>query len=243
VALRLAPEEPEAAPWRAERLTAIVPPSTPGPVTTAGLGAASRPSGPSIHSDPSTPTILAIDGRSSSGKTTLAARISDRVAGSVVVHTDDIAWRHSRFGWADLLVNGVLRPARQGGDVRFRPPRWTEHGRAGFISVPVGCPLLVVEGVGAGRREIAGLVDALYWVQSDQDEAHRRDLARVGTPGGPRTVADLDAWMSEEVPFCAADRAWERADRIVCGTPEIVVRATGIAYDPATDVVVGTSRP
>jgi hypothetical protein len=243
VALRLAPEEPEAAPWRAEPLAAIVPPRTPGPARTAGLGAASRPSRSSIHSDPSTPAILAIDGRSSSGKTTLAARISDLAAGSVVVHTDDIAWRHSRFGWADLLVDGVLRPARQGGGVRFRPPRWSEHGPEGFISVPAGCPLLVVEGVGVGRQETAGLVDALFWVQSDQDEAHRRSLARVGTPGGPPTVANLDAWMSEEVPFCAAERAWERADRIVCGTPEIVVGTTGIAYDPATDVLVGTSRP
>jgi hypothetical protein len=110
------------------------------------------------------------------------------------------------------------------------------------ISVPAGCPLLVVEGVGVGRREIAGLVDALYWVQSDQDEAHRRDLARVGTPGGPPMVANLEAWMSEEVPFCAAERTWERADRIVCGTPELVIGGAGIGYDPATDIVVGTNR-
>jgi hypothetical protein len=39
----------------------------------------------------------AVDGRSSSGKTTLAARVQAAVAGSAVVHTDDIAWWHSRF--------------------------------------------------------------------------------------------------------------------------------------------------
>lgn len=229
MALQLAPEEPEARPWRPERLAVIVESSRAGP-DAAGRRA-----------------ILAIDGRSSSGKTTLAARISDLVAGSVVVHTDDIAWRHSRFGWADLLVGGVLRPARQGGAVRFQPPRWAEYGREGFISVPAGCPLLIVEGVGAGRREAAGLFDALYWVQSDAGAALRRSLARVGTPGGPPSAADLYAWMSEEGPFCAAERAWEHANRIVCGTPEIVLGTPEvvfgvpeIVYDPVADVLVGT---
>jgi len=60
------------------------------------------------------PVVLAVDGRSSSGKTTLAARMRGTVAGSVVVHTDDIAWWHSRFGWADLLIDSILMPVCQG---------------------------------------------------------------------------------------------------------------------------------
>jgi hypothetical protein len=77
------------------------------------------------------PVVLAVDGRSSSGKTTLAARLRDAVTGSSVVHTDDIAWQHSRFGWADLLIDGILIPARGGHEVAFRPPRWEGHQRAG----------------------------------------------------------------------------------------------------------------
>ena len=42
--------------------------------------------------------MAAVDGRSSSGKSTLAARLQDAIAASAVVHTDDIAWWHSRFG-------------------------------------------------------------------------------------------------------------------------------------------------
>jgi uridine kinase len=59
--------------------------------------------GQSRESATDRPVVLAVDGRSPSGKTTLAARQADAVAGSVVVHTDDVAWQHSRFGWADLL--------------------------------------------------------------------------------------------------------------------------------------------
>lgn len=177
------------------------------------------------------PVVLAVDGRSSSGKTTLAARMRETVAGSVIVHTDDIAWRHSRFGWADLLIKGILMPVRQGQPVAFRPPRWAEHGREGSITVPAGYPLLIIEGVGAGRGETSDLIDALVWVQSDQRETERRSLARVGQPGGSLTVRQHREWMVEEVPFVAAQRTWERADLVVSGTPEI-------ACDPRTDIVV-----
>jgi hypothetical protein len=221
VALQLAPEEPEAKPWHAELLTVVV-------EGLARLGTGSH------QGDRS--RVLAVDGRSSSGKTTLAARIQAAVAGSAVVHTDDIAWRHSRFGWADLLIDGILMPVHRGEPVTFRPPSWAQHGRGGWIDVPASCPLLIVEGVGAGRHEATYLVDALIWVQSDEREAERRSLARVGQPGGSQTVRDLRGWMAEEEPFLAGQRPWERADLIVAGTPQI-------PFDPLTELVVAQPPP
>jgi hypothetical protein len=162
--------------------------------------------------------VLAIDGRSNSGKTTLAARIRDMVPGSAVVHTDDIAWEHSRFGWADLLIDGILIPVRHGQGVRYRPPRWDEHGREGSIEVPAGCPLLIIEGDGAGRREVAHLIDTLIWVQADEREAGRRAAERAADPPAAdlaNRAADGDpfdeaGWMAEEVPFNAAQRMGTR---------------------------------
>jgi hypothetical protein len=223
--LQLAPEEPEAAPWHAELLSTIA-----EGLTWRGPGGAAR----------DRPVVAAVDGRSNNGKTTLAERISRAVPGAVVVHTDDIAWEHSRFGWTDLLIEGILIPARQGQSVSFRPPRWAERGRQGSIAVPAGCPLLVIEGDGAGRREVAHLIDALVWVQSDEREAIRRGLARAVNPGAMDLAnapaggspPDEDGWMAEEIPFNTAQRTWERADIIICGTPEI-------PYDPVTEVVVG----
>ena len=222
--LQLAQEEPEAGPWRAELLTAVIEvfiSRGPGRVVSGR------------------PVVLAVDGRSNAGKTTLAGRIRELVPGSAVVHTDDIAWEHSRFGWSDLLADGILAPVRQGRAVSFRPPRWAEHGRPGSIDVPAACPLLVIEGDGAGRREVGHLIDALIWVQSDEREAARRGLARAAhanamdsanmpADGSP---SDDGGWMAEEIPFNTAQRTWERADLTVCGTPEI-------PYDPATEIVV-----
>jgi hypothetical protein len=228
--LQLAREEPEAGPWRAELLAAVV-----GALIWRGPGRVVS----------GRPVVLAVDGRSNAGKTTLAARICEAVPGSAVVHTDDIAWEHSRFGWSDLLADGILVPVRQGRAVSFRPPRWAEHGREGSIDVPAGCPLLVIEGDGAGRREVGQLLDALIWVQSDEREAARRSLARAAhadaidsanlpADGSP---SDAAAWMAEEIPFNTAQRTWERADLTVCGTPQI-------PYDAATEIVVaGNRRP
>ena len=126
----------------------------------------------------------------------------------------------------------------QGGAVSYRPPRWIEHGRDGSLDVPAGCPLLVIEGDGAGHREVTHLIDALIWVQADEPEAERRrvfrerspdalDMANKAASGMP---VDNAGWMAEEIPFNADQRAWERADTIVCGTPEI-------PYDPSTEVV------
>jgi hypothetical protein len=224
MALQLAPEEPEAGPWRVELLSTLV-------------NVATRQGTDRSSSD--RPAVLAIDGRSNNGKTTLANRISELVPGSVVIHTDDIAWEHSRFGWADLLTNGILTPVHRGQAVSYRPPRWDEHGREGSIQVPAGCPLLIIEGDGAGRREVAHLIDTVIWVQADEMEAGRRAADRAANPPAAdlanRAVDeapfDEDGWMAEERPFNTAQRTWERADIIVCGTPQI-------PHDPATEIVI-----
>jgi hypothetical protein len=219
MSLCLLAEEPAAGPWHAERLTVVA-------VDLMRLG--------HDRGADHRPVVLAIDGRSSGGKTTLAGRLQEVVAGSVIVHTDDIAWWYSRFDWADLLINAVLIPARSSRPVSYRPPPWDERKRPGAIEVPAGCALLIIEGVGAARRECAHLIDATIWVQSDERETECRNLARVGQPDGLPTEQDHREWMAEEIPFQAGQRPWERADLIICGTPRI-------PCDPATELVIASS--
>jgi hypothetical protein len=97
----------------------------------------------------------------------------------------------------------------------------------------------------AGHRGRRHLIDALIWVQSDEREARRRALARAGytdpldranrAADGSPTI-DEDGWMAEEIPFNTAQRTWERADLLVCGTPQI-------PSDPATEIVVAQPQP
>ncbi len=179
------------------------------------------------------PPVLAVDGRSGGGKSSFADRFAAAVPGTAVVHTDDVAWWESYFGWEQLMASGVLEPARRGEPVRFRPPAWEARGREGAIEVPRGTRLVVVEGDGASRRALTHLLDGAVWVQSDVADARRRGIER---DGGTRDAAEFwDSWESEEVPFFEADRPWERADLVVCGTPYLA----GVEYDPATEMLVG----
>jgi hypothetical protein len=166
------------------------------------------------------PALVLVDGRSGSGKSTFAGRAA-RLLGGSLVSTDDIAWHHAVIAWADLLVEGVIEPWRRGEEVRFRPPAWEARGREGAVAARAGAPL-VVEGVAAGRAALAAWADLVVWVQSDRTLARERGLARdvVVADRTPEEAAAIwDGWMTEEDPFLAADRPWERAPLWVLGTP------------------------
>lgn len=167
------------------------------------------------------PTVLGVDGRTASGKTTLAGRLAALVPHSVVVHTDDVAWHHSFFDWTDLLREGVLLPARGLAEVAYRPPGWVAKGREGAVRVPAGTRVIVVEGVGATRRELTDLLDAGVWVQTDAASRDEREAARIAAG---TTDADLSReWLAAEETFLAGQRPWERVDVVVVGDPRSAV--------------------
>ncbi|MBO0702665.1 MAG: hypothetical protein J2P38_07020 [Candidatus Dormibacteraeota bacterium] len=195
--MRLHPEEPEAGPWRVAQLVDVFE-QTLGIQRRSGIA------------------VVGIDGRSSGGKTSLATRAAALLPNSSVVHTDDIAWHHSAFGWTQLLVAGVLEPFRAEGRVSYRPPAWDERRRSGSVEVPAGTRLLLLEGVGASRRELRGWLAGALWVQTDLDEALARDRVRVAA--GEIGPEDYDAWMAEETEFIADQRPWEHANLIIAGS-------------------------
>ena len=160
--MKLDPVEPLAGPWRVTPICQLV----------ALLFDADRARG--------RPWVLAVDGRSGSGKSTVAALIHRFVAGSAIVHTDDVAWHHSFFGWSDLLVEGILKPLRNRRAVSYRPPGWDKRDRPGAIKLAAGLDLVIVEGVGASRTDTMPWIDRALWVQSDLEEAERRGIARDG---------------------------------------------------------------
>lgn len=195
-------EEPAFGPWRVVRLARFV------DLVHETVGA---PSGRA--------PVLAIDGLSASGKTTLARRLQQAIPGAATVHTDDVAWCQSCFDWVALLTEGVLDPLRLGRSVAYRPPAWEQRDRPGAITVPEAARLVMVEGVGAGRRELADHVDGIVWVHADRDATRRRDAARIAV--GEGSADTYAAWMREEVPFLAEQRPWERAFAVVAGSPRL----------------------
>lgn len=184
------------------------------------------------------PFILAVDGRSAGGKSTLAAQIIALTPDAALLHADDLAWHEPYFEWGHLLAE-VLHQARSGAAIELRPPAWERMGRAGTVAFPAGLSLLVIEGVGASQAEASHLIDAAIWVQSDFGEAERRGIERDVEQGvnGDRaaSVAFWHEWMGHELAFLERDRPWDRAAAVVLGTPGEAV--------PAGVVVVGDFDP
>ena len=166
------------------------------------------------------PGIIAVDGRSGSGKTTVTSRLTSVVPDAQVLHIDDLDWNEPLFGWDHLLVS-ALGELRRNGSLDFTPPAWPRHGREGSIAVAAGAPFVVVEGTGAGMRAVADLIDVCIWVQTDDDAAEERGIRRdteEGTNGdAEESVRFWHWWMAGERAFFAADRPWERAHLIVSG--------------------------
>lgn len=179
------------------------------------------------------PVLLAIDGRSGSGKSTVTRQLVTAAADIEVVHIDHVAWNHSFFDWAPLLVAGILQPLRAGDRVDYRPPGWETHGRPGSIKLSAHPSLVIIEGVGVGRASLASWFDGLMWVSADREQARERGIARdMAQDGGTRDTASFWAeFLAEEDPFLAREKPWRHASVIVDGTP---------AREPGPDSLVVT---
>ena len=218
--VELGPGEPVAGPWRVESMTDFA---------RAVARVAGTPTG--------RPRIIAVDGRGGGGKTALAERLRQRLLPAAVVHSDDVAWAHSRFGWDDLMIAGVLEPLHAGRPVHYRPSGWDRDNREGHIDLDPGASTVIIDGVGVSRQGLAPLIDVAIWVQSDFVEAKRRGIAR-DIAELHRDVDDAERlwseWEAEEVPFLRDDQPWQRAHFIV-GT------ASSLSHDPQTEVAVAPS--
>lgn len=174
------------------------------------------------------PRFVAIDGRGGAGKTTLATRLQARTPGTAIVHTDDLAWNHSIFDWADVMIRHVISPLASGEPVSYRPPGWVRERRPGAVEVPSDARLVLIEGTGAVRHELSPYLDGSLWVRTPPSEAVRRLVAR---DGAEKTERDLATWAPEEDRFFRRHLPWLRADVIVDGAPTL-------PHDPEVETVV-----
>lgn len=161
------------------------------------------------------PVVIAIDGRSASGKSTFASRLT-RALECQCVHTDDIAWNHSFFDWWSLLIHHILEPFKAGQAVLWTPDAWHEHKRGGAISVQPA-PILIVEGVSSTRRELSKWIDLAIWIETDPQKAETRGLERDGPDGHDFWFE----WQRSEQPFFVDDQPWTRATLTVDGAPTV----------------------
>jgi uridine kinase len=151
--------------------------------------------------------VVAIDGRSGSGKTSLAAALRDQLQ-APVVSLEDLygGWDGLERG-IDLLVAAVLEPLAAGDAVRVPRYDWVA-GEWAAPSVMQPPSVLIVEGVGAGAGRAAAFESLLVWLEVPAPVRKRRALGRDGETFAPY----WDQWAAQEDLMLARERTPDRAD-------------------------------
>ncbi|MFE3109847.1 uridine kinase [Kitasatospora indigofera] len=165
--------------------------------------------------------LIGVDGHAGSGKTTFAGRLAAALGGAPVVHLDDLATHAEPFGWTERLRAEVLEPLAAGREARHRVYDWTSRRFEGTRTVPAA-PVVLVEGVGAGRRAVRPWLSGLVWMELDAPAARRRGELR----DGPELAGFWAGWARAEQEHFAADPSRPYADSRVDGVTGRIASGT-----------------
>jgi hypothetical protein len=162
--------------------------------------------------------IVLIDGRSNSGKSTLAAEIQniifkDGESAPRVIHMDDLylGWNGLQAG-VDYLQRFILKPLSDSYIAQWREFDWANPGEPGYEARMgewrefMGGTPLIVEGCGALNQLSAPLADVRVWLEVDQETRHQRWLAREGSN------EHWAEWAAQEEEFYAREKSSELAN-------------------------------
>ncbi|MGL5817597.1 MAG: hypothetical protein ACRCYR_08550 [Phycicoccus sp.] len=170
-------------------------------VTAAAAAAAPGPGGV---------LVVSIDGRSGSGKSSLATAVARRLSARVV-RMDALypGWDGLAAG-VELLLTHVLEPLWHGEPASV--PTWSwARGRPGPVRPLPESEVVVVEGVGAAHGRAAELAQVRVWLDAAEEIRKDRALARDGETYAPH----WERWAAQESALLARFDARAAADLVV----------------------------
>ncbi|MFG2877135.1 uridine kinase [Streptomyces sp. NPDC048337] len=173
--------------------------------------------------------LIGIDGHAGSGKSTFAGRLAQALGGAPVLHLDDVATHGELFDWERRLRAQVLEPLAAGRAAHWAPYDWVER-RFGAVRVLEPAPVLLVEGVGAGRRALRPHLARLLWMETPRAQSWGRGRDRDG-----RELSDFwDGWERAELAHFSDDPSRPFADTLVRQS------GTGYEWSSGADAASGT---
>jgi uridine kinase len=159
--------------------------------------------------------VVAIDGRSGAGKSSLAATLA-RQLNAPVVSLEGLygGWDGLERG-IDLLVSEVLKPLAAGRAARV--PRYDWVAREWAEPLLLEPPeVLIADGVGSGARRAAAFESLLIWLEVPAPTRKQRALDRDGETFAPY----WDQWAAQEDQMLAREHTPDRADIIIRPVPD-----------------------
>ena len=110
------------------------------------------------------------------------------------------------------MLEQVIRPLSQGVPGRYQRYDWPTETLAEWHDVELA-PVVIIEGVSAGRSEWAEHLSFVIWIETPRDVRLHRGLERDGQDA----LADWQHWMAEEDLHYEQDQTSLRADLIIDG--------------------------
>lgn len=162
--------------------------------------------------------LIAVDGHAGSGKSTFARHLAEALGGAPVLHLDDVASHAGLFDWTDRFREQVLAPLAAGRAAHWEPYDWVER-RFGPPRVQEPVELLLIEGVGAGRRALRPYLAGLLWMETPRADSWERGRRRDGSA----LAGFWDGWERAEAEHFARDPSRPFADTLV--------RQSGTGYE------------
>ncbi|WCN07275.1 uridine kinase family protein [Streptomyces sp. M92] len=159
--------------------------------------------------------LIGVDGHAGSGKSTFAGLLAAELGGAPVLHLDDIASHDELFDWTGRLLSQVIEPLRRGDTARYTPYDWRARRFDAPRPLPPA-PVVLVEGVGAGREALRPHLARLLWMELPRQEAWRRGRARDGA----EQRAFWDGWIPAERRHFATDPSRPFAHLLVVRSEE-----------------------
>lgn len=175
--------------------------------------------------------LIAVDGLGGAGKSTLASALASDLNKTgqhvEIVHFDDFYLQSKirpsgvgaekpvggDFDW-QRLRDQVLIPLRDGLPATYERYDWNKDALAERIQVLPNV-IVIVEGVGSSRIELASFYDLRVWVDCPRQLRLNRGIARDGEHSRERWELD---WMPSEDRYLSEHRPDKNADVIVSGT-------------------------
>lgn len=163
--------------------------------------------------------LVAVDGKAGSGKSTFALALSKALRGAPVLLLDDfLSWTSLTDFWPRFEAQ-VLVPLFSGRNARYQARDWDNdpygQGLGQWKDFPFS-PLVILEGVGAARRELRSRLACAVWVETPSEVCLERGISRDGVDC---TRLWLD-WQQREAAFFEADPVRSHAHLIVDGQGE-----------------------
>nr|WP_031059206.1 hypothetical protein [Streptomyces ochraceiscleroticus] len=180
--------------------------------------------------------LVAVDGHAGSGKSTFAGRLAAALGGGTttaghesaaggeaaggpcndtgpaapVLHLDDLATHDELFAWTGRLQEQVIGPLSEGRNARYGVYDWVRRSFTGERTL-APAPVVLLEGVGAGRSALRPYLACLLWMELPGETAWSRGRRR----DGPALTAFWDGWIPAERAHFAADPSRPYADLLV----------------------------